>query len=356
MGPEDLLLLVLMTALTIYALFGGADFGAGVWEFTSAGQSTEKERRHIYKAIGPVWEANHVWLIFVLVILMNGFPLAFAALSRALWVPLLLAMVGIVFRGASYAFRYYSRGSRTELKTWEALFAIASTATPFFLGASGGAIASGTLPIDANGAFRGDFLTGWMTPLAIFTGFYEVGLCAYLAAIFLAREAAAIDDPELAPLWRRRALSTGLWMGLLSASGLVVVWLEAPGLHAGFMSRGWPLVALSLLGGIGSLVELGRSNYLRASLAAATAVTAVVWGWGVAQYPLLVPPSIDKDMAKAPDNVLWMMLLVSTIGAGLLLPSLAYLFILFKSSQALEEVESTTRLKGGGESASHSTA
>ena len=145
MGPDDLLLIVMLSALTVYALLGGADFGAGVWEFITVLRASDKERQHIYKAIGPVWEANHVWLIFVLVILMNGFPLAFAALSRALWLPLLMALCGIVFRGASFAFRSYGQESYRERKLWEAVFAIASTATPLFLGASAGAVASGKL-------------------------------------------------------------------------------------------------------------------------------------------------------------------------------------------------------------------
>ena len=200
MGPDDLLLIVLLTALTLYAILGGADFGAGVWEFTTALQSSEKERQHIYKAIGPVWEANHVWLIFVLVILMNGFPVAFAALSRALWLPLLLALCGIVFRGAGYAFRSYTRGPQRERTMWEAVFAIASTATPLFLGASAGAIASGKLAITVSGEYEANYLTGWMSSLTVFTGFYSTGMCAYLSAVYLTREAHQANDDELITL------------------------------------------------------------------------------------------------------------------------------------------------------------
>ncbi len=332
MGPEDLLLIVMLTALTLYAILGGADFGAGIWEFTTALQSSEKERRHIYKAIGPVWEANHVWLIFVLVILMNGFPMAFAALSRALWLPLLLALCGIVFRGAGYAFRSYTRGPERERRMWEAVFAIASTATPLFLGASAGAVASGNLAITANGQFEADDLTGWMSSLAVFTGFYSVGMCAYLAAVYLLREADQADDEELKKLWRQRSLSTGLWIGLLSFGGLMMVWLDAPTLAAGFVSRGWPLVIVSLVCGIGSLVEVWRVNCTRAVIAASGAVASVVWGWGISQYPVIIPPHITESVAKSPDNVLWMMLAVIATGAVFLLPALGYLFVLFKSN------------------------
>lgn len=327
MGPHDLLLCVMLLALTLYAILGGADFGAGVWEFTTVLQGTDKQRTHVYRAIGPVWEANHVWLIFVLVILLNGFPQAFATIGRGLWFPLLLALLGIVFRGASYVFRSYGRGDEQERTIWEAAFAVASTATPLFLGAAAGAVASGQLSTDGP-AIRA---AAWLSPLAVFSGFYAVGLCAYLAAVYLTREAELVDDEELVTLWRARSLSIGVWMGVLSGAGLAMVWLEAPDLAAGFVHRGWPLVLLSLACGIGSLVEVRRRAFTRAVLAASGAVAAVIWGWGVSQYPVLIPPSITASEVKAPDNVLWMMLAIIAAGATLLFPALGYLFVLFKS-------------------------
>lgn len=333
MGPEDLLLLVILMALTLYAILGGADFGAGIWEFMTALQSNEQERQHVYRAIGPVWEANHVWLIFIVVILMNGFPLAFAALSRALWLPLLLSLVGIVFRGSSYAFRSYSRGQERERAVWAAMFAVASTATPLFLGACTGAIAAGTLPISSSGEYHANYLTDWISPLAIFTAFYAVAMCAYLSAVYLAREASHTDDASLTRLWRQRALSTGLWMGILSLAGLMLIWIEAPVLADGFASRGWPLIAVSLVCGMSSLIQVWRCHWASAVVAASGAVAAVIWGWGCSQYPALIPPHITHTLAKAPNSVLWMMLAVIAMGAVLLLPSLVYLFILFKSSQ-----------------------
>lgn len=333
MSPADLLLIILLTALTLYAILGGADFGAGIWEFTTALQATDRERRHIYKAIGPVWEANHVWLIFVLVILMNGFPAAFAALSRALWLPLLLALCGIVFRGAAFVFRSYGSGPKREKATWEAIFAIASTATPLFLGAAAGAIASGKLAIPDDHSTASQYAVGWMSAMTVFTGFYSVGMCAYLCAVFLLREARIAADEDLIATWRQRALSTGLWMGLLSFGGLVMVAVDAPALAEGFLARGWPLVLVSLACGIGSLVEVWRLNCGRAVVASAGAVAAVIWGWGISQYPAIIPPTILASQAKSPDKVLWMMLAVILTGAVFLLPALGYLFVLFKSEQ-----------------------
>jgi cytochrome d ubiquinol oxidase subunit II len=340
MGPDDLLLIVMLIALTLYAVLGGADFGAGIWEFTTALQATDRERQHIYKAIGPVWEANHVWLVFVLMILMNGFPKAFAALGLTLWLPLLLTLVGIIFRGGAYIFRSYGGGPKRELLLWEAIFAVASTGTPLFLGAAAGAIASGKLKIPTENSLPSEFVIGWISPLAVFTGFYSIGMCAYLAAVFLTREAHVIGDEHLTTIWRQRSLSTGLWMGVLSFGGLVMVAIEAPHLAEGFVHRGWPLVIISLVCGIGSLIEVWRLNCSRAVIAASGAVTAVIWGWGISQYPAIIPPSITATQAKSPDGVLWMMLIVILTGGVFLLPALGYLFMLFKGEQQDRKVAS----------------
>lgn len=330
MSPDDLLLIVMLCALTLYAVLAGADFGAGIWEIATVFRRNDRARQHVYKAIGPVWEANHVWVIFVLVILLNGFPAAFAALGRTLWAPLLLALCGIVFRGASYIFRSYGQGPERDKTLWETLFAVASTASPLFLGFAAGAIASGRL----TGAQAEDpALLGWTGLLPLYTAVYSVGLCAFLAAVYLTREADLIHDEDLGEVWRWRAIVTGLWLGLLSLGGLILVAVEVPGLTHGFRTRAWPLVVLSVASGTGSLLALARRKSGRAVVLAASAVAAVLWGWGVAQYPAIIPPAITGSSARAPDNVLWLMVAVIGLGAMVLLPALAYLMILFKSEQ-----------------------
>jgi cytochrome bd ubiquinol oxidase subunit II len=332
-APESILLVVVFTALTIYALFGGADFGAGVWEVNTALQASPKERKLLYSAIGPVWEANHVWLIFVLVATFAAFPVAFAAICQSLWLPLLLALAGIVFRGAGYALRSNATDSQRQQFAWDVVFAAGSTAAPFFLGASIGALASGKLMLAEDGRFDGNFLTGWLSPMSVFSGFFVVVMCTYLAAVFLAREASDLADAELTQIWRQRALATGIWMGLLSLAGVVYVASDAPDLWDGFRRRSWPLVAGAIAAGFLSLDSLVRERFRIAVGAAAAAVTSVIWGWAIAQYPLLVPPSITVENAKAPANILW--LLIATVGFGslLLIPALGYLFYLFKSGR-----------------------
>jgi len=278
-APESIILVALTIGLTLYALLGGADFGAGVWEFNTALQATEKERKLIHGAMGPVWEANHVWLIFIIVTLFGAFPPAFAALSRALWLPLLLALVGIVFRGVAFVFHTYTEGEVRHQAMWGGVFALASTSSPFFLGACIGAVASGRLVVSANGEYTGDYLIGWINPISIFSAFFAVATCASMAAVFLTRDAQRSGESDLVELWRRRALASGVWLGVLSLVGLVLMATEAPSLWHGFQIRGWPFVVSSALTGFGSLVALRARRFTVAAAMSAATVTAVVWGW-----------------------------------------------------------------------------
>jgi cytochrome d ubiquinol oxidase subunit II len=329
-GPDLLLLGVMLIGVTLYALMGGADFGAGVWEFNTALRSPERERALIYRAIGPVWEANHVWLIFVVVGLFAGFPDAFSAIFRALWVPLLLALVGIVFRGVGFAFRSYASESIPEKTLWGAVFAFASTGAPFFLGASLGAVLSGRLDVTADGGFAGNHLTGWVSSLSVFSAFFGVGLCAYLAAVYLTREAHLAADEPLTKTWRLRAMASGLWMGVLSVVGLGIMAADAEHLWEGFRTRAWPLIGGSIVAGCFSLGALWKKRYTGAAIGAALAVASVILGGGVALYPSLVPPAITVESAKAPDSVLWALVIAIAGGAVVLSPSLVYLMLLFK--------------------------
>ncbi|MDO8526113.1 MAG: cytochrome d ubiquinol oxidase subunit II [Deltaproteobacteria bacterium] len=333
MTLELLLAAVLVAGIILYAILGGADFGVGVWEFGTVFQSSEKEREHLYRAIGPVWEANHVWLIFILVILFSAFPPAFAGVSRALWVPLLLALVGIIFRGVGFAFRSYAAGLIKQQAFWGAIFSLASTATPFFLGAAFGAVASGHLLLAQDGSYSGNYFTDWISPFSIYSAFFFVGVSAYLSAVYLAREAYMANDPELIRLWRGRAMIMGLWMGILAMVGLFIIATDAPILWKGFAESSPIFVLLSILAGIASLLALWKKHFTAAVLFSPLAVIAVTLGWAVAQYPVLIPPAITLANAKSPDTVLKAMFFGLVFGSILLLPSLGFLFYLFKGKR-----------------------
>ncbi len=325
------MLVVIWIGLSMYALLGGADFGAGFWDLVAGG--ARRGRRHralIEQVIGPVWEANHVWLIFVLVLLWTGFPPAFAAMMSTLYIPLTLAAIGIIARGAAFAFR------KASTRLWQqrlfgATFALSSVLTPYFLGAAAGGIASGRVPA---GLARGDLVTSWVNPTSVVGGLLAVGLCAYLAACYLCHDAQRLGDADLAAGYRRRALATGIAVGALSMVGLLVVRADVPRLYSQLTGRALPLVGVAMAAGTGSLLLLAARRLLAVRAGAALAVTAVLWGWGVAQYPRMLGRDIPYAAVAATGTVLRATLLVTAIGALVLLPSLALLITLFQRGTA----------------------
>jgi cytochrome bd ubiquinol oxidase subunit II len=334
-GPAlaaELLAAAVVVGMTLYALLAGADFGAGIWQALAARSASPAEREQVHAAVGPVWEANHVWLIFVLVILHTAFPPALAALARALWLPLLLALAGIVMRGAGFAFRPREPALRRERRAWEGVFAGASVAAPFFLGCAVGAVAEGRLPVTAAGEFTGH-ATSWASPFSLFAGLLAVALCAHLAAVYLARESAQWGPSDLAPLWRRRAIATSIVVGGLALAGIAVLALSAPALWRAFAARAPALVALSVAAGLATLLALARRRFTLAAGAAALAVASVLWGGWVAQHPMLVPPALSLQAARAPDAVLSATVVVAVVGAVLTAPALLYLMRVFKTAR-----------------------
>ncbi len=323
------ILCVLLAALVAYAVFGGADFGAGVWEFNTAFRSSERERKQLLHAIGPIWETNHVWLIFILVLLFGAFPSAFASMNEALFVPLLLALTGIVFRGAAYAFSA-QRPAGTAIR-WRVAFALASVLAPLFLGVCVGAMASGEMQFDADGHFVGNHLSGWINSLSIFCGFFTVGLCAYTSATYMMRESVLSGDADLVDLWRTRALAVGTLMGVLALGGLLLAASRYPLLWQGLAGRGWPIILISMVSGVGSLRAIHRQRTNVAVIGVTVTCATVVIGWAVAQYPMLLPPYWTVTNSASPDSVLALILGVTGIGAMFLVPALVLLLKIFKS-------------------------
>lgn len=332
MTPEVFVLLLILLALGIYTVFGGADFGVGVWQFNLAMRVPAEDRALMHAAIGPVWETNHVWLIFAIVLLLNAFPPALAAAGQAIWVPLLLALVGIIFRGAAFAFRAYSIGAPQQQYGWEVVFALASTMAPFFLGAAAGTIASGEIVLDHAGRFQGNSLTAWMSPLAWYMGFFTVGMCAYAAAVLLAGEGHRERQVALTERWRRRALVIGYVVGALALAGLIVVKMTAPHLWKGLTGYAAPAVGLSMLGGFLSLLAMRRRHFLLAAAGVFFAEFAVILAWGMSQYPYLIPEQMTIAQAAAPSNVLVIMTVCAIGGMAILTPGLIYLFVIFKTT------------------------
>jgi cytochrome d ubiquinol oxidase subunit II len=327
MPLSEILLTVMWIGLTAYVLFGGADFGGGFWDlFAGGAHRGHPERALIEHSIGPIWEANHVWLIFVIVLAWTGIPSVFAAIASTLYVPLTLAALGIIARGAGFAFRK-ATSELWQQRLFGAIFAFSSVVTPLFLGAVAGAIASGRVP---PGIASGDLITSWLNPTAAMTGGLAVGITAYLAAVFLTRDAQRAGQPDLAERFRRRALVTGLTVGGLSTVGLLVLRVDAPDLFGELTGgRALPATAVSIAAGLASLVLLWVRQYVAVRVTAALAVVGLLWGWGLGQYPDLLPGVTLRD-AAATDAVLAATLGALAVGAILLLPSLWWLYATFQ--------------------------
>jgi cytochrome d ubiquinol oxidase subunit II len=322
---------ILFTVGVLYAIFGGADFGAGFWDLTAGGAERGRRPRGLIDlSIGPVWEANHVWLIFCFVVVWSAFPVGFAAVMRTLYVPLGLAALGIVLRGSGFAFRKVSVHTAAQ-RANGAVFAISSVLTPFFLGTVAGAIAAGHVPL--TGARNG--FSVWVTPTSLFTGALAVATSAYLAAVFLTAEARKRRLPDLEVWYRNRALLAAAAAGLISISGLAVVRADAPRLFHRLLGPGLPFVGLSVVTGLGvlGLLRLADPRILRAL--AAAAVFFVIAGWGVAQYPYLLGNHLRLAEAAAPTPTLVAVVVVFVAAALTCLPSLGLLYLLVEKG-ALE--------------------
>jgi cytochrome bd ubiquinol oxidase subunit II len=314
----------IVVGLTAYLVLGGADFGAGFWDLTAGGARRGARVRGMIKiAMGPVWEANHVWLIFVLVVFWTAFPVAFGSVTSTLYVPLFAAAVGIIFRGAAFALRGEA-ATIAEARALGAAFALSSVLVPFFLGAAVGGIASGRVPV---GNATGDALTSWWNATSVLVGALTVAAGAHLAAVFLAADSVRAGQPDLVRAFRARALGSGLAAGALAIAGLLVVREDAGSLFEGLTSGGG--LALVLASGLAGLVTLGlewRSRFELARYTAAVAVGSIVAGWAIAQRPDLLPGELTLEQAAASDATLVVLLISVAVGMLVLLPSLRYLF------------------------------
>ena len=322
MSLAESLAATILVSLTAYALLGGADFGGGVWDLVASGPRKEQQRRLVAQAIAPVWEANHVWLILAVVLLFTCFPAAFARLAIALHVPLTLMLIGIVLRGSTFMFQSYGGGGRR-------VFAYASLLTPVLLGVSVGAIASGATSVPAGGTFVDGYVRPWLTPFALAIGLFALACFAFLAAAYLTVEA---RDRELQEDFRRRALLAGIIVGASAAVGLLLS-PQAPMVERGLLATRWAAL-LHLLTGVAALLAFGalwRRRYRVARVAAAAQVALILWGWGLSQYPYLLPPDLTIAEAAAPRVTLELALIALIAGAIVLFPSLFYLFRVFKS-------------------------
>ena len=341
MSAATSLAVVMLAALIIYALLGGADYGAGFWDLLCSGPRRDQQRRLIEEAIGPIWEANHVWLILVVVLTFSGFPSVFAAITVGLAVPVFLVLLGVVLRGSSFVFRAYFTGSVNTQLYWGKVFSISSCITPFFLGVVVGGISSEQVLV-TNGVSANGFLETWFQPFPLIVGVLALSLFAYLSACYLAIEA---DESQLKEDFRNRALFSGFVALIVAFATYVVAGNSAQGIRDG-LSR--PLVGfIELCAAVASLVafhSLWVRRFNRARIASVTQVTLILMGWGVAQYPWMVRPDLTISNSAAPESVVSSLLGALALGALVLFPSLALLLWIFKSHRRSSSATGETAL------------
>jgi len=334
----------ILLGLVLYGVFGGADFGSGVWDLLAGrGRRGDQLRRLVDHAIGPVWEANHVWLVFVLVFTWTGFPDVFVLTVDVLFVPLALAALGIVLRGAAFAFRKFA-ADFASAQVYGVVFAGSSVITPFALGTAAGAIASGRVVPDTDV----DRWTVWLAPTSLLGGVLAVLVCAFLAAVFLAREAEHLGRDDLAAWCRTRALATAVITGVVALAGIAVLAADAPTLFDGLTGRALPLLVISGLGGLTTIWALLRRHHGRARVSAAVAVAAVIAGWGVGQYPALLVDQFTIEQAAGAPVTMVALLVTFVAAAVIVLPSLGWLLVLLDRGALAQEGPSRGPGPGSG--------
>lgn len=309
---------------------GGADFGGGMWDLLAVGPRAGGQRKAIAEAIGPIWEANHVWLILVVVLLFTGFPTGFTAMMTALNIPFTVMLIGIVLRGSAFIFRKYDSQSDAAQRRWSTVFGIASFFTPFFQGVIVGALATGQIRV-VDGQVVTGFFAGWLTLFALACGVFALGLFAFLAATYLTIDTK--NHPDLQNDFRLRALWSGLMLAPIAAVVFLTFKQGSPQMFHG-LTHWWAplLLGCTSFFAIAALAALWRRRFALARVAAVGQVTLILVGWCLAQYPNLVTPDVTVNNAHAPEITLRLLVLALSAGAIVLLPSLAFLFYIFKGA------------------------
>ena len=328
---ETLVAVVILTSLILYALAGGADYGGGMWDLLASGGRSQRQRHAIVEAIAPVWEANHVWLVLVIVLLFTAFPRGFSTIMVALHIPITAMLLGIVLRGSAFVFRKYDSTQDAVQRRWSTMFGVASFFTPFFQGLTLGALATGAIRVAGDHVTTG-FFAGWLTPFALTCGLFALALFAFLAATYMTIDTQG--EPDLQNDFRLRAIWAETALVPLAIIVFITSKYDAPSMYQGLTNwwapvlLGWTAVSV-----IAATLALWSRRFYFARIAAIAQVTFILLGWGLAQYPHLVSPDVTLQNAAAPESTLKLLLMALGAGAVFLLPSLLYLFQIFKGQE-----------------------
>lgn len=334
---DYLVITLLWGSIIAYAVFGGADFGAGFWHLLATGPQAERQRALIERALNTVWEANSVWLVYLVVGLFVAFPPVAYTLAIAFFVPFILVLLGIVMRGAAFAFQTHFGSMVTVRRVWVSIFSAASTVTPLLLGAIAGAIASGQIRYH-HGMVQADRWLPWLRPFSLSIGFTAIAFCATISAVYLTVEAQFAHDAMMMSAFRLRGLVAGAIMALLAFVALFLTPSQAPGLWQGLTHQGLLPLLLTMLVGIGTAIFLLLRRYQAARITIVTMAVGLFGTWGLAQNPYLVPPDLTLSNAASPQTTLTDFFITALIGMAIVIPSLWFLFWVFKSHRTIGTV------------------
>jgi cytochrome d ubiquinol oxidase subunit II len=328
---ESIVAGAMLVALMVYALTGGADYGGGMWDLLAAGDRASRQREAIAEAIAPVWEANHVWLVLVIVLLFTAFPPGFSVIMIALHIPITAMLLGIVLRGSAFVFRKYDSTQDVVQRRWSTVFGVASFFTPFFQGLTLGALTTGDIRVAGDRVTTG-FFAGWLTPFALTCGLFALALFAFLAATYLTVDTQ--KQPDLQNDFRRRAIWTQATLVPLAVIVFITSKYGAPLMYHGLTNWWAPIMLLwTGLSAMTATAAIWLRRFRLARIAAVIEVTLVLLGWGLAQFPHLVAPDVTIQNSAAPESTLRILLVALGVGAVVLLPSLVYLFQVFKGQE-----------------------
>ena len=323
-------------SLLLYCLMAGADFGAGILELFMGREHRREQRRIIDRALGPVWEANHIWLILMVVILFMGFPAVYARVSTHLHLPLTAMLMGVIARGCAFTFRHYDAVKGRSQRPYTLFFVWSSLWTPFWLGTVAGALVPGGIDPGAAGYLDG-YVRPWLRPFPMALGVFTACLFAFLAAVYLIGE-----SPE-GPVRRRFARRAGVASAATVLAGALVFAAaerEGVALAARFAANPWAAggmaAATALLPGLWYC--FARERAWPARILAGGQVAIILAAWFVVQFPVLVKLKGGADLtffnAHAPAAVLDQLGWALLAGGALILPALAWLLRVFKSETA----------------------
>ena len=330
--PAVAIVAVVVAAMVVYLVTGGADFGGGCWELFAGGPRRRQQIEALRRAIAPIWEANHVWLILVVVLLFVCFPGAFAAIMVALHVPVTLLLVGITLRGAAFVFQAHAAGDERVARVSVRVFRIGSMVTPVLLGTIAGAVAAGGIRVDAaTGTVLATGEVTWLQPFPLLVGLMTWTLCVYLAAVYMTLETGGALRED----FRARALVAGVAVGAVALPAALVALADAPLLGEPLLTAAWalPLHALTAVLALGALASLWKRRFQLARVLAIAQTAAILTGWAFAQFPYVVAPDLDVLGSAAPAPVLRTTLWVLAGGSLLLVPAFVWLFFVFKAER-----------------------